>query len=149
DATVIYVDPNVTSDRKNDVLRAVDHARAVVAAVYIVPSAARSIKLGRKSKHPASLPDSTSALLDKILAHAGDKTIVLAMGSPYLSDDFPTIQNYICTFSNATVSEISAAKALFGEIPIHGHMPVTLARAPSGPSSAARPPQVVNVRSSQ
>src|SRR5258708_29962795 len=36
------------------------------------------------------------------------------------TDDFPTIQTYICTFSNATVSEISAARALFGEIPILG-----------------------------
>jgi beta-N-acetylhexosaminidase len=49
------------------------------------------------------------------------------MGSPYLTDDFPAIQNYLCTFSNATVSEVSAAKALFGEISIRGHMPVHLA----------------------
>jgi hypothetical protein len=34
--------------------------------------------------------------------------------------DFPTIQNYICTFSNATAWEISAAGALFGGIPING-----------------------------
>ena len=65
-----------------------------------------------------------------ILAHAATgKTAVLAMGTPYLTEDFPTIQNYICTFSNATVSEISAAKALFGEIPIPGHLPVNLSNA--------------------
>jgi hypothetical protein len=47
-----------------------------------------------------------------ILARATGKTAVLAMGTPYLAEDFPSIQNYIRTFSNATVSEISAAKAL-------------------------------------
>ena len=98
-------------------------------AVYIVPSAARSRKLGRGGKHPSSLPDSTSTLFDKILDRARDKTAVLAMGNPYLTDDFPAIQNYICTFSNATVSEVSAARALFGEIPMSGHMPVNLASA--------------------
>ena len=146
DANVVYVDPAVASKDSDDVLKAVSQAQAVVAAVYIVPSAARSMRIGRKSKHPASLPDSTSALLTQILAKAGQRTVVLAMGSPYVTDDFPTIQNYICTFSNATVSEISSAKALFGEIPINGHMPVNLAsehlRQPE-----VQPPQVVNVNS--
>ena len=114
DANVVYVDPRVAPGKSEAVLRAVDHARAVVAAVYIVPSAARSRKAGH-AKHPASLPDSTSALFDSILVRAAEKTIVLAMGNPYLADDFPAIQNYICTFSNSTVSEVSAARALFGK----------------------------------
>ena len=146
DAAVVYVDPTVASTQSVDVLKAVDRARAVVAAVYIVPSAARSMRLGRKSKHPASLPDSTSALFEQMLAKAGDRTVVLAMGSPYLTDDFPAIQNYICTFSNATVSETSAARALFGEIPMHGHMPVNLLKAGAQPGSDARPPRMVNVK---
>jgi beta-N-acetylhexosaminidase len=85
--------------------------------------------------------------LSSILARAAQKTAVLAMGTPYLTDDFPTIQNYICTFSNATVSEISVAKALFGEIPIPGHMPVTLSNA-SGPGTKIdHPARVTNVGS--
>jgi len=147
DAAVVDVDPSVASTQSVDVLKAVDRARAVVAAVYIVPSAARSMKLGRKSKHPASLPDSTSALFEQILAHAGERTVVLAMGSPYLTDDFPAIQNYICTFSNATVSETSAARALFGEIPIHGHMPVNLLKAGTQPTGDPRPARMVNAKS--
>jgi len=149
DAKIIYVDPKTASQTSAEVLKSVAQAKAVVAAVYIVPSAARSMKLGRKSKHPASLPDSTSALLDKILAKAHEKTVVLAMGSPYLTDDFPEIENYICTFSNATVSEISAAKALFGEIPIHGHMPVNLAKAVAKSTADAPPAPIANPHSSQ
>jgi beta-N-acetylhexosaminidase len=107
------------------------------------------MRIGRRSKHPASLPDSTSALLSQILARAGERTVVLAMGSPYLTDDFPAIQNYICTFSNATVSEVSSAKALFGEIQIHGHMPVNLANQRMLPASDAHAAQVLKVNSAQ
>jgi beta-N-acetylhexosaminidase len=146
DALVLYVDPNVAAEQSEDVLKAVDRSRAVVTAVYIVPSAARSMKLGRKSKHPASLPDSTSALFDRILARAGERTVVLAMGSPYLTDDFPAIQNYICTFSNATVSEVSAARALFGEITIHGHMPVNLLKTSAQPVGGDGPARIANVK---
>jgi len=149
DARVIYVDPSVAARRSNDLLQAVDRAQMVITAVYIVPSAARSIRIGRKSKHPASLPDSTSALFSKILAKAGEKTVVLAMGSPYLTDDFPGIQNYVCTYSNATVSEISSAKALFGEIKIHGHMPVNLASERVSPVSVNQSPQIVDMTSTQ
>jgi beta-N-acetylhexosaminidase len=149
DATVLYVDPKVAMARSAEVLAAVSQARGVVVGVYIVPSAARSMRLARISKHLASLPDSTSTLLEQILARAGDKTVVLAMGSPYLTDEFPAIQNYICTFSNVSVSEISAAKALFGEIPIHGHMPVKLPNLRAQRPSDIPAPQVADVKSSQ
>jgi beta-N-acetylhexosaminidase len=138
-AKVVYLDPRVAPRRTKGVLEAVDQAQAVVVAVYIVPSAARSRKVGRGGKHPASLPDSTSALLEKILDRARQKTAVLAMGNPYLTDDFPSIQNYICTFSNVTVSEISVARALFGEIPMSGHMPVSLSSAGLQTSKVSQP----------
>lgn len=131
-ARVVYVDPRVAGARSEEVLRAVDRAQQVVVAVYVVPSAARSRTVARGQKNSASLPDSTAYLFARILDRATRKTAVLAMGTPYLTEDFPTIQNYICTFSNATVSEISAAKALFGEIPISGHLPVIISNAAVG-----------------
>jgi beta-N-acetylhexosaminidase len=149
DLKVLYADPGVALQRSSEILKAVDQARGVVAAVYIVPSAARSLRVGRKSKHPASLPDSTSGLLNRILARATAKTVVLAMGSPYLTNDFPAIQNYVCTFSNATVSEVSAAKALFGEIPIHGHLPVHLANPVAELPGDSAVPQIVRTSSSR
>jgi len=48
------------------------------------------------------------------------------MGSPYIAAQFPEIQTYLCTYSNAQVSELSAVKAMFGEIPMPGHLPVTV-----------------------
>lgn len=125
-ARVIYVDPRVAAARSDEVLRAAGRARHVVVAVYVVPSAMRTRTIARGQKNSASLPDSTAKLLSMILARGTEKTAVLAMGTPYLIEDFPTIQTYICAFSNATVSEVSAARALFGEIPILGHLPVNI-----------------------
>ena len=139
DVRVAYVDPRIAVDDSAEVLQAVDRAQQVVVAVYVVPSAARMRTVARGQKNSASLPDTTSHLLDEILARATRRTVVLAMGTPYLTQDFPTIQNYLCTFSNATVSETSAAKALFGEIPIPGHMPVTLSTASNRSTKKIRP----------
>jgi beta-N-acetylhexosaminidase len=119
DARVIYLDPRFAAGMNDEVLKAVDAAQTVVAAVYVVPSAG---KVGNS----VAMPDATGALLQQLLDHAASKTAVIAMGNPYLAADFPKIENYMCTFSNATVSEIAAVKALFGEIAIHGHLPVSI-----------------------
>ena len=146
DANIVYVDPRVEVARSEGVLKAVDRARQIVVAVYVVPSAARTRTIARGQKNSASLPDSTANLLGGILARASRRTAVLAMGTPYLTEDFPAIENYICTFSNAKVSEISAARALFGEIPMRGRLPVNLSNA-STAESAHRAALVVNLES--
>jgi len=144
DVRVVYVDPRVAAARSDGVLWGVDRAQQVVVAVYVVPSAARMRTVARGQKNSASLPDSTAKLLREILARATEKTAVLAMGTPYLTEDFPTIQNYICTFSNATVSEISAARALFGEIPSPGHLPVNISNTSVPSAKNGHSPHFVN-----
>jgi len=119
DANLIYVDPRVAAGITEETLKAVDEAKAVIAAVYVVPAPGGM-------KNSASVADSTGNLLSKLLDHAAEKTAVVALGNPYVIADFPTIQNYLCTFSNASISEQSAVKALFGEIPIRGHLPVSI-----------------------
>lgn len=140
EARVMYLDPRIAAAKSEAVLKAVDRAQQVVVAVYVVPSAARTRTVARGQKNSASLPDSTAKLFGGILARASGKTAVLAMGTPYLTEGFPGIQNYICTFSNAKVSEISAAKAVFGEIPARGRLPVNISNAalPSTPALVTR-----------
>ena len=143
DANVIYVDPRIAGAMSDEVLKAVDQAGAVVAAVYVVPTAGRiaAADVGGL-KNSVGLADASGALLQNILDHAGQKTAVLAMGNPYLAQSFPTVENYICTFSNATVSEISVVKALFGEIAIRGHLPVSIPNVAQRGAGIERPSQV-------
>jgi beta-N-acetylhexosaminidase len=126
DANVIYTDADLAPAMAPEIMSAAQQAEKVVIAVFASPSAGRTVKVNGEVRGSASLPDSSMALLHEILKAAPRKTIVLAMGNPYLARDFPEVQNYLCTFSAAPVSELSAARALFGEIEIHGHLPVTI-----------------------
>ncbi len=52
--------------------------------------------------------------------------VLIAMGSPYALGNFPGAPALLATFSATAPSEISAVRALFGEIPIGGRLPVTI-----------------------
>src|SRR5580692_4324315 len=135
DARVIYVDPRMAAGESDEVLKAVDEAQTVVTAVYVIPSAG---KIGNSM----AMADATGTLLQQVLDRAAAKTAVVAMGNPYLASDFPKIENYMCTFSNASVSEVAAIKALFGEIPIRGHLPVTIPNVAQRGAGLDRPARV-------
>ncbi len=137
DARVIFVDPRIATGMTDEVLKAVDEAQNVIAAVYVVPTAG---KVG----NTVAVPDATGALLQQLLDRASGKTAVVAMGNPYVAADFPKIENYMCTFSNATVSEIAAVRALFGEIAIRGHLPVSIAGVAARGSGLERPAQIAS-----
>jgi beta-N-acetylhexosaminidase len=137
DARVIYVDPRVAAGMSDEVLKAVDEAKIVVAAVYVIPTAG---KVG----NTIAMADATGVLLQQLLDRAAEKTEVIAMGNPYLAADFPKIENYMCTFSNATVSEIAAVKALFGESAIRGHLPVSIPNVAQRGAGIERPAQVAS-----
>jgi beta-N-acetylhexosaminidase len=126
DARIIYVDLRSAEGMKGPIAEAVEAAEHVVVALYMIPTAGKAIRAPGGLKNTLSMDDAMESLLNAILDHAASRTMVLAMGNPYVMGDFPAIQNYMCTFSNATVSETAATKALFGEIPIRGRLPVTI-----------------------
>ena len=142
DANILYVDPRIAAGLAEEVLAAVSQAQVVIAAVYVVPTAGKVASKEGGLKNSVALSDATGTLLEKLLERAGERTVVVAMGSPYLAADFPGIQNYLCTFSNATVSELSAVKALFGEIAITGHLPVSIPNVAQRGAGLKRPAQV-------
>ena len=127
DARIIYVDARSAAGMKPAVGEAVEAAEHVIAALYVIPVAGKAKRApGGGLTNTVAMDDATGSLLTAILDRAADRTVVLAMGNPYVVQDFPAIQNYVCAFSNATVSETAAVKAIFGEIPIGGHLPVTI-----------------------
>jgi beta-N-acetylhexosaminidase len=121
DARIFYVDPKIAGAMSAEILKATGEAGKVVAAIYAVP-----LPGVRTRTDETLLADQTGILLKGILDRDGQKTMVVAVGNPFLAKDFPNIENYLCTFSTASVSEISAVKAIFAEIPIRGHLPITI-----------------------
>ncbi|HLM80249.1 MAG TPA: glycoside hydrolase family 3 N-terminal domain-containing protein [Terriglobales bacterium] len=173
DARVIYVDARSAAGMKPYVVEAVEAAEHVIAAVYVVPTAGKAMRAaadlkneglknedlknkGAKNedlkneglKNTVALDAATGSLLSAILDRAAQRTVVLAMGNPYVVQDFPAIENYVCAFSNATVSETAAVKAIFGEIPIGGHLPVTIPGIASRGEGLERPARPISVRPS-
>jgi beta-N-acetylhexosaminidase len=140
EAHVLTVDAGIATAMSDQVLSAVQQAQKVVLAVYAVPTAGRAVRSATgEITNTVSLEESSANLMRRILQVAGPRSAVLAMGNPYVATDFPEIQNYLCTFSNATVSEVSAVKALFGEISIGGHLPVEIPGIAQRGSGISRP----------
>jgi beta-N-acetylhexosaminidase len=127
DARVYYIEPRDAVGMTQLVLTAVQESQVVIAAVYEFPVAGRVVRAqDGAAVNAIAVQESSATLLQQILRSAVEKTIVVAMGSPYIAAQLPEVQTYICTFSNGHGSELSAVKAMFGEIPMTGRLPVTI-----------------------
>ena len=131
-ARVMYIDPRTADGLTTPVMSAVEKAEKIIVAIYEVPVSGKLVHGATGDGNSVAVQSAPAALLEGVLRVATAKTAVVAMGTPYIASQFPEIQTYLCTFSNMKVSEISAVKAMFGEIPMTGHLPVTI------PNVAAR-----------
>ena len=72
-----------------------------------------------------ALPGMFTALVQAFIK-TGRPVILISLGNPYLLRTFPDVAAYITTYSPTVLSEIAAARAVVGEIPITGRMVVSL-----------------------
>jgi beta-N-acetylhexosaminidase len=76
-------------------------------------------------KGDIDVPPDQIPLIDQIYK-SGKPVITLGLGSPYLIERFPQADTWLSAFGISDVAQISLARALFGEISIRGHLPVTI-----------------------
>jgi beta-glucosidase-like glycosyl hydrolase/CubicO group peptidase (beta-lactamase class C family) len=76
-------------------------------------------------KGNVDVPVEQAALAEQ-LYKTGKPVVTLAFGSPYLIESFPQAETWLGAFGISDVAQISMARALFGEIPVRGHLPVTI-----------------------
>jgi beta-N-acetylhexosaminidase len=76
-------------------------------------------------KGDVDVPTDQFPLIQQIYK-AGKPVISIGMGSPYLIERFPQAETWLSVFGISDVAQISVARALFGEIPILGRLPVTI-----------------------
>ena len=110
------VDPKMSKADLDDVARSTGVCTEIVVAAYVSVSAYRG---------DVALPGDYAGFLAALLA---GKTPVLlaALGSPYLVHSFPQASAFLTTLSTTATSEAALIRALFGEIPITGRLPVTI-----------------------
>lgn len=125
-ARIFFVDSRTAGPMSPEIVDAARQAQKVVIAAYVVPTAAKQTVVNGQLTNTVGLNDATGSLMQQLLDAAAPKTVVIAMGNPYLAMSFPTVQTYICTYSNAPTSDRSAVKALFGEMQVKGRLPVSL-----------------------
>jgi beta-N-acetylhexosaminidase len=76
-------------------------------------------------KGNVDVPAEQAAFAERIY-QSGKPVITLGFGSPYLIERFPQAQTWLAAFGISDVAQISIARALFGQIPVRGHLPVTI-----------------------
>jgi beta-N-acetylhexosaminidase len=115
-ATVTTLDATLS---RADVDAALDRLTScdtyVVAAFASVTAYQGSLGLGGELPHAM-----------ETLAASAKPVALVALGNPYLLRSFPAVSAYLATFSNVVPSEAAAVKALWGEIDIRGHLPVSI-----------------------
>src|SRR5467141_343360 len=76
-------------------------------------------------KGNVDVPAEQAALAEQIYK-TGKPVITVGFGSPYLIERFPQAEIWLAACGISDVAQISAARALFGEIPVRGKLPVTI-----------------------
>jgi beta-N-acetylhexosaminidase len=72
-----------------------------------------------------SLPGGYPGFVEALIA-TGKPVAMISMGNPYLLRAFPKVSAYVAAFSTAAPSEQAVLKALFGEAPVSGKLPVSI-----------------------
>ena len=80
-------------------------------------------------KGNVDVPAEQAALAEQVYK-SGKPVVTLAFGSPYLIERFPQAETWLGAFGISDVAQISMARALFGEFPVRGRLPVTIPGVP-------------------
>jgi beta-N-acetylhexosaminidase len=76
-------------------------------------------------KGNVDIPVEQATLAEKVYKN-GKPVVTIGFGSPYLVEHFPQAETWLAAFGISDVAQISVARALFGQIPVRGHLPVTV-----------------------
>jgi len=93
-----------------------DSADLTVISVYVSP---------RAGAGTVGVPEPLAAYVNRLVA-AGRPCLVLSFGNPYLLTDFPDVGTYMIAWGGREVSQRAAARAVLGESPISGRLPISL-----------------------
>jgi beta-N-acetylhexosaminidase len=126
DVEVFYADNRSVLALEDRILEHAKVADEIVVGAYVVHKGVNHFVLDGVETTSYGLSGRSGEVLRKLLLNNSARMTVVAFGSPYLIMSFPEIQNYLCTYAMASTSEISAVRALFGDIQNHARLPVTL-----------------------
>ena len=111
-----YVDPDTSPQVYEGLLDRARRSNLVVVSLHTtVVSYSGSV----------AIPEEVTEFIQD-LARSGVPNVVVSFGNPYLIQDFPDVRAYILAWSSTGVSQVAAARALFGEIEVRGRIPIRI-----------------------
>lgn len=116
DLKIYLVTPTVADPVLQAVVADASHCGQIYVAAFITVGASRG---------SVALEGGLGPFLTKLIAGQSPVALI-SLGNPYLLRDYPSVGAYAATFSTTASSEIAAAKAILGEIPISGTLPVSI-----------------------
>ncbi len=109
----------------------VDEVKLPPPESYDVAIAALFVRVADR-KGTVGLPEDQAALVDRLLA-TRKPVVVACFGNPYLIERFSAAGTWLAAFSTFEVAQRAAARALFGQVAMGGHLPVSVpGAAPNG-----------------
>lgn len=111
-----YVDGRSDSAEMLPIVEAAKNATAVLILF--------TVRFG-SGKGTIGLPPAAADLLSQ-LGQTGVPLIGISFGTPYLIRDLPQVGTYFAAYGPQPVMQAAAGRALFGEMPVSGRLPVSI-----------------------
>ena len=115
-AKIVRLDPRSTREEYEKVTSYAAQFDAIALAPFVKRAAL---------KGTVALPENQTNFIKQMIA-LKKPVAVIAFGSPYLIRQFPAAKNYIVTYAIEEVAQTAAARAMFGEVPLSGKLPVSV-----------------------
>jgi beta-N-acetylhexosaminidase len=115
-AKIIRLDPRTISEEYSAAVKQAADYDSIVLAPFVKRAAL---------KGTVALPENQTNFVRQMLA-LNKPVAVVAFGSPYLIRQFPEAKNYVATYAIEEVAQTAAARAIFGEVPFTGKLPVSV-----------------------
>jgi beta-N-acetylhexosaminidase len=115
-AEVAVLDARSTESDVKAILESASRADVVLVALYA------RFQSGRGS---IALPGAAKGAIERLTA-SKRRVVAISFGSPYILRELPSLATSLCAWGAQTDMQVAVARALFGEAPITGRLPVTI-----------------------
>ena len=112
----VFLDARGDAAPGEDLVEAAGKADAVLLSLFV---------RFRSGRGTLALPEAQRTLIARV-ASSGARVVAVSFGTPYLLRDLPGLPTYLAAYGGQSDVQTAAARAVFGEAPITGHLPVTI-----------------------